>query len=95
MSDTLDYFQIKSGNFRVKSQNFNFKDLAEEVFDLIDIQISQKGLTREFCIDKRMEEETFVGDKERISQILINLLSNALKFTFKGSIKLQIEDYGL
>jgi signal transduction histidine kinase len=50
-----------------------------------------KGLQKIIEIDPRLENEEFMCDKQRLSQVFVNLLSNALKFTYKGYIKIKIE----
>jgi signal transduction histidine kinase len=50
-----------------------------------------KGLQKIIEIDPCLENEEFMCDKQRLSQVFVNLLSNALKFTYKGYIKIKIE----
>lgn len=60
--------------------------------DLISMQIEQKKLRKYVEIDESLLGIEFSSDKQRISQVLVNLLSNSLKFTYKGFIKLKVEN---
>ena len=90
VSDTLDYFQIKSGKFSIMNSQFSIKDLGEQAFELITVQMEQKKLQKIIEIDEAFEKFQVVCDRQRLSQILVNLFSNALKFTYSGFIKLKI-----
>lgn len=52
--------------------------------------MAKKGLKKVIDIDSKLEGVEMSGDKDRLSQVLVNLLANALKFTFKGSIKVKV-----
>ena len=89
VSDTLDYFQIRSGKFRAEEESLSLREIVDHAFDLISIQMHQKRLRRLVDIeDDVLDDVQF--DKQRLSQILVNLLSNAVKFTFEGFIKVKI-----
>ena len=88
--DTLDLFQIRSGRFEIKKQPVKITDLVGQCFDLITIPMTQKSLTKVEEIDDCLRDCEFLFDKQRISQVIVNLLSNALKFTTKGFIKLAV-----
>jgi len=92
VNDTLDYYQIKSGKFTQKLSPFAIRDVVEGCFDLISLQLEQKQLTKIIEIDPYLDCIRVVADKERLSQVFVNLLSNALKFTFKGYIKIKVEN---
>lgn len=60
--------------------------------DLISIQMEQKKLRKLIEIDNSLLNTNFKSDKQRLCQVLVNLISNALKFTYKGFIKLKAEE---
>ncbi|TNV85651.1 hypothetical protein FGO68_gene11967 [Halteria grandinella] len=92
VNDTLDYFQIKSGKFKIKQAPWNLKMVAESCFQLISIQMQKKQQEQVLDIDESFDNEEFIIDGQRISQVLVNLLSNAHKFTPKGGyIKIEIQ----
>ena len=90
VNDALDFFQIKSGKFRVRMETFNVRDVVHEVFDFIQIQMADKKLNMIIDIEEDLHDLNITFDKQRLSQVLMNLLSNSLKFTFQGDIKISI-----
>ena len=85
VNDLLDLFRLKNGNFSVNSTKHNFREAMDEVIQMFAIQASQKGLQLMFdCHSNIPEELSF--DFQRVKQVLINLISNSLKFTMAGSI---------
>ena len=52
--------------------------------------MDQKSLTKVVTVDPQLEHNLYEGDSRRIKQVLINLLSNSLKFTFQGSISIEV-----
>ncbi|CDW86801.1 -like sensor kinase protein [Stylonychia lemnae] len=90
VNDLLDFQQIKNGKFRKNEMPCNIKDTINEAIEIIKLAIEEKGLTLNFHIENNIPEE-LVTDSQRINQILLNLLQNALKFTHKGEINLFIK----
>ncbi|CAD8109772.1 unnamed protein product [Paramecium primaurelia] len=88
ISDIMDYNLILSKQFNVEVSNFNIPQLISEVVDLFKYQINQKHLNIQF--QNNLLNYDLVSDRNRIRQILINLISNAQKFTFSGQIKIQV-----
>jgi PAS domain S-box-containing protein len=84
INQVLDYSKIEAGKVNLKYSTFDFKSLINGA-ELLFQNIAKKGV--QFCsdIDKDIPE-LIVADKNRISQIINNLVSNALKFTDKGSV---------
>ncbi len=82
VNDTLDYFQIKSGKFVRQDKTFKLETLVEGAMEMITHQMRVKGLQKKILIDSELLDLDFYFDVDRISQVLVNLLSNALKFTF-------------
>lgn len=90
VDEVLDYSRIESGKFRFTIKPFRLNDVVQEVIEVIKIQAHKKGLA---LIDETTVDDNLVvsGDPFRVKQILYNLMSNAVKFTTKGYIKLGIE----
>lgn len=90
LNDVLDMSKIESGKVELKQERFDFRAFLEEVQNMYYEQARSKGIDFKILLSGRMEVY-LKGDSLRLSQILSNLLSNALKFTpAKGSIRLQV-----
>lgn len=89
LNNILDFSKIESGKMELEYITFNLKKTVEEAVFLHNVRASQKGinLLTEYQDDLPLE---FVGDVTRIRQILVNFISNAIKFTEKGSVTVKI-----
>ncbi len=85
INDILDYSRIESGKFKMEQAPFNIRELLESIKDLILPGMKEKNLEFRSAIDASVPE-TVVGDALRLSQIMLNLLGNASKFTMKGHV---------
>lgn len=89
INNVLDYNKISAGKIQLEQVDFNLKKIVLSVCHLFKSKADSKGL--EFKIDINEElPESVNGDPFRLSQILNNFLSNAIKFTAKGSIELSV-----
>lgn len=87
INDILDFSKIEAGKLEIVVQKFDFEQLLQSVIDVVALNIEKKGLL--FLIDIiDISEQLYVGDENRLRQILLNLLSNAEKFTQHGHIRL-------
>jgi len=89
INDILDFSKIESGRFDFESQPFNLRHCIEESLSLLSSLASVKGIKLGYSINMDVPE-SIVGDVTRLRQILINLFSNAVKFTSKGEVNLQV-----
>ncbi len=89
INDILDLSKIESGYMTLDSVAFNLEDVVDKVMEMLTMQANEKGLEFASHIDQAVPRY-LVGDPVRLTQILINLLGNALKFTEKGSVTLQV-----
>lgn len=85
INDILDFSKIDSGNLELEHQPFELRQCIEEVMDVFSAKAAENGVDLLYQIDFNLPS-TVVGDKYRLRQILINLISNAIKFTLKGEI---------
>ncbi|MCB6994477.1 response regulator [bacterium 210820-DFI.6.37] len=91
INDVLDMSKIESGKIEIKKERFNFKVFLESLNSITYAQAKEKNINYEMNL-KGDIDETLVGDSLRLNQILLNLLSNALKFTPSGKdIYLNVE----
>lgn len=90
LNDVLDMSKIESGKVELKQESFDLRAFLEELENLYHEQARSKGIAFEILLTNKIEVH-LKGDSLRLSQILSNLLSNALKFTpANGTIKLRV-----
>ncbi len=85
LNDILDYSKIEAGKVALESEQFNPEETIENVGHLFSARIAESGLDLFFEIDDSIPQR-LVGDSLRLSQVLNNLVGNALKFTPQGEI---------
>ncbi len=89
INDILDISKIEAGRMELRPVDFNMNRLIEDINTLFKLKCEEKGLTLE-AIPLPEDRCWLYGDKEKIRQVLINLLANAVKFTDSGTISLNI-----
>lgn len=88
VNDILDFNKIESGKLTLESINFNLNKLLKSIVDMHQLKVKEKGLALNFNYDSNLPK-AFIGDPVRISQVINNLVNNAIKFTPDGSVKLE------
>lgn len=86
VNDVLDFNKIESGKVVFENISLNLDDLMQNVCGGQKIKAEAKGLTFKLDVDTRLRNKILFGDPTRISQIIFNLVSNAIKFTKEGHI---------
>lgn len=90
ISDILDISKIETGNLVVNAQSFDLKKMLSEIIRSFEYSLSKKNIL--FKFEWKLKLDTYViGDPLLLQQIIINLLSNAEKFTEVGAVKLIVE----
>ncbi|MBO6523724.1 MAG: response regulator [Balneolaceae bacterium] len=89
INNILDYSKIESGKLELEESEFNLKEVIENVFDLTFSPNSKRDLELIYQLEENVPEY-IVGDSTRLQQILINLTSNAIKFTEEGEILIKV-----
>ncbi|GAC1667851.1 MAG: hypothetical protein NVS9B2_09950 [Steroidobacteraceae bacterium] len=90
INDILDFSKVEAGKLELEEVDVNLRDTFEDVARLLSLQAHAKGLELTAQIDPKLPD--FVkGDAGRIRQILVNLAGNAIKFTTKGEVALEIK----
>lgn len=90
INDLLDISKMEATEFEIINKDYKITELLEHVSNVLNIRASEKDLTFSINVNPNMPS-VYNGDVERISQILLNLLANAVKFTEKGSISLDVD----
>lgn len=89
INDILDFSKIEAGKMELEEISFDFQILCEEVAEIMSLRTQEKNL--EFFLRFRREcPSRLIGDPGRVRQILFNLCSNAIKFTEKGYVLLDV-----
>jgi two-component system sensor histidine kinase/response regulator len=90
INDILDFSKIEAGKMTVEPVPFNLASIVDEIAELLHAKTREKGLDFIVRFDPALPKR-FTADPGRIRQILMNLLGNAIKFTAKGHVYLNIE----
>lgn len=90
LNDILDFSKIEAGMLILEKTRFELHKVIEDVNAIVSPAIFDKGLSLTVTIPKNVPE-CLIGDGLRIRQILINLMSNAVKFTDKGKVGITVE----
>lgn len=86
ITDIIDVSKIEAGQIDLFIKNFNLSDLIYEIKDSLEIAADKKNLKLSLDIPKKV---TIESDRLRVKQIIMNLVSNAIKFTQKGKITIK------
>ncbi len=90
VNNLLDLSKLEAQKVEIEHIEFNLDDILEDLSDNIGIEANKKGLSFLYKIENRLPK-LYIGDPLRISQILLNLCSNAIKFTAQGGVYLEIK----
>lgn len=100
LNDILDLSKIEAGRFSISSQRFSFDDVFHEINEMFQLAAKNKGIVLKYTLDP-MIPETVIGDERRISQIVMNLVGNSIKFSEEGEVHVSLditqhnEDHGI
>lgn len=91
INDILEISKIESGFIALNSEHFSLQELLEQVNSMFSAQCNLKGLR--FTIEFQADHEIYLyADKGKIRQILINVVSNAVKFTESGGVSVRVKE---
>jgi PAS domain S-box-containing protein len=90
INDTLDFSKIEAGRMDLESIEFSLRHTLENITNTMGARARQKGLKLQCYIPAQLPD-ALVGDPERLRQIVVNLVGNALKFTSKGEVTVRVE----
>lgn len=89
INEILDASKIESGIVEIIDAKYSMKSLINEIYNMTNMRAADKGLSLVFDIDKNIPS-MLMGDGKRIRQVVLNLLTNAIKYTNKGSVTLKV-----
>ena len=90
INDILDFSKIESGQIQLENINFDLNNLLKNVYQLMKFKADENGIDFGYQISKDIPG-MLIGDPLRISQILMNLVNNAIKFTQQGHVNISVE----
>ena len=91
INDILDMSRIESGKLVLRKEVFSFSEMLEQINTMVMAQCNEKGLSFECRILGRIDD-SYIGDDMKLKQVLVNILSNAIKFTdAPGNVTFLIE----
>lgn len=89
INDVLDFSKIEAGKLELESSPFSLRSVLDNLTNVCAVRAAEKGLKLRIALDPDVPLD-LVGDPLRLGQVLINLVSNAIKFTGKGEVALGI-----
>ncbi|MEQ8199167.1 MAG: HAMP domain-containing sensor histidine kinase, partial [Clostridiaceae bacterium] len=105
INNIVDTSKIDSGFFKLSLSNENIVDIVEDIVQSVSVYVNAKGLS--IIFDTNTEEKIIACDPDKIERIILNLISNAIKFTNSGgiifvnfidkgdTIEIQVKDTGI
>lgn len=90
ISDILDFSKIEAGHMELVEAGYSLPSMIADIYNLISFRAEAKGLELKIRIDSTLPSG-LIGDELRIKQIIVNLLTNAVKYTEKGRVSLEIK----
>jgi signal transduction histidine kinase/CheY-like chemotaxis protein len=87
INDILDFSKIEAGKITIESVSFSLTHLLKNVVTLLRFKAIEKGIVIRFDINEKVPDH-LIGDPTRLSQVLMNLAGNAVKFTEKGTVQI-------
>ncbi len=89
INDILDLSKVEAGKMELVNVNYYIKDMVDDLIGMMDMAASQRGLILKYECDETIPCR-YNGDDGKIKQVLLNIFSNAIKFTSKGYVRAYI-----
>ena len=91
IDDILNFSKIDSGKVQIEYESFNMRETLDDIVGILTSQAQSKDLDIAYVINKDVPSHIH-GDASRIRQLLLNLTSNAIKFTEKGEVGIRVKN---
>lgn len=89
VNDMLDFSKLEAGKMKLNESAYNLSELMDRVYNIMHVLAENKGLTFRIRVEQRTPEILY-GDGQKLQQLLINLINNAVKYTKEGSVVLEV-----
>lgn len=93
INDILDFSKLEAGKVAIEKIRFNLADIVQRCIKPLRVQAVEKGIDLDVKIYENVPEYVH-GDPVRINQVLVNLVTNAIKFTTKGGVLIEVKTVG-
>jgi PAS domain S-box-containing protein len=93
VNEVLDFSKIEAGRVTLEEHPMNLRRLLGDIIGALQVKADEKAIGLDLRIDNGVPSEV-LGDQVKLSQILTNLVGNAIKFTSEGGVTLTLEDLG-
>jgi len=93
INDVLDYSKIEAGRIEIERAPFDLSEVIDEPLEILAGAIAEKEIKISHSLDRALPR-VVVGDRTRLKQVLLNLISNAVKFTETGEVSIRVEPDG-
>ena len=90
INDVLDMSKIESGKMQIVEEEYDFSSLLHDVVSMMTVRAKDRNLDFQVMVDEALPSRLY-GDKNRIRQILINIIGNAVKYTNEGGIVMKVD----
>jgi len=88
INDLLDFSKIQDGVVKIENREFDVHELLSNIVQLFKVKADEKNIELNCSFDKNLPK-IIIGDASRLNQIILNIVSNAIKFTESGKIKIE------
>lgn len=89
INELLDSSKIESGMMEIIEENYHLGSVLNDLYSMVSIRAKEKELNLTFEVDEKMPR-AYCGDAKRIKQVVLNILTNAIKYTTQGSVLLKV-----
>ncbi len=89
INDILDFSKIESGKMEIVPAEYEFNSMLNDLYNIFSLRTQEKGLRFDVSVDSTLPSKLY-GDDLRIRQVLVNLLTNAVKYTRKGTVSFEV-----
>jgi len=93
INDVLDFSKIEAGQLVISSEEFMLRSLVDSVIEIVSHRALEKKISLASIVRHDLPDQ-FIGDPARLRQVLLNLVSNAVKFTERGEVSLRVTKIG-
>lgn len=89
INDVLDLSKIEAGKYNFQHTRFDLESVCHGVTNIFSPSVAEKGISINCYVDESLPQY-FIGDPNRLRQVLLNLISNAIKYTEKGGVNVHV-----